>query len=108
VIANPNAMLHNAPLRDFGDANVRFTPNSGHWNLVAKCPLCAKSGNTLIILAAKGHRFWRSVNCRRFKAVALLAARRWHDELVTSAAALSDPRAIAKLQILRQAQSYFG
>ena len=24
--------------------NVRFTPNSGHWNSVAQCPLCAKSG----------------------------------------------------------------
>ena len=24
-------------------SNVRFTPKSGHWNLVAKCPLCAKS-----------------------------------------------------------------
>ena len=23
--------------------NVRFTPKSGHWNSVAKCPLCAKS-----------------------------------------------------------------
>ena len=25
-------------------ADVCFTPNSGHWNSVAKCPLCAKSG----------------------------------------------------------------
>jgi len=25
--------------------NVRFTPKSGHWNSVAKCPLCAKSGH---------------------------------------------------------------
>jgi len=24
--------------------DVRFTPKSGHWNSVAKCPLCAKSG----------------------------------------------------------------
>jgi hypothetical protein len=24
--------------------NVRFTPKSGHWNSVAACPLCAKSG----------------------------------------------------------------
>src|SRR5262249_52235383 len=24
--------------------NVRFTPNSGHWNSAAQCPLCAKSG----------------------------------------------------------------
>jgi hypothetical protein len=24
VTADPNAMLHNAPLRDFGEANVRF------------------------------------------------------------------------------------
>jgi hypothetical protein len=29
-------------LRDLRD--VRFTPNSGHWNSVSKCPLCAKSG----------------------------------------------------------------
>jgi len=43
-----------------------------------------------------------------FKPIALLAARRWHDELVASAAALRDPRAIAKLQILRQTQSHFG
>jgi hypothetical protein len=40
--------------------------------------------------------------------VALLAARRWHDELVVSAGALGDLRAIAKLQILRQTQSHFG
>jgi hypothetical protein len=25
--------------------NVRFTPESGHWNSVARCPLCAKSGH---------------------------------------------------------------
>src|SRR5262249_32522142 len=25
--------------------NVRFTPKSGHWNLVCECPLCAKSGH---------------------------------------------------------------
>src|SRR5215471_1699324 len=25
--------------------NVRFTPKSGRWNSVAKCPLCAKSGH---------------------------------------------------------------
>jgi len=24
--------------------DVRFTPKSGHWNSVAKCLLCAKSG----------------------------------------------------------------
>src|SRR6516165_8662648 len=27
-----------------GPRDVRFTPKSGHWNSVAKCPLCAKSG----------------------------------------------------------------
>ena len=43
-----------------------------------------------------------------FKSVTLLAARRWHDELVASAAALGNLRAIAKLEILRQAQSHFG
>ena len=25
--------------------HVRFTPKSGHWNPVAKCPLCAESGH---------------------------------------------------------------
>src|SRR5262249_21457252 len=25
--------------------DVRFTPKSGHWNSVAECPLCAKSGH---------------------------------------------------------------
>src|SRR5262252_7950108 len=25
--------------------NVRFTPESGHWNPVVECPLCAKSGH---------------------------------------------------------------
>jgi len=25
--------------------NVRFTPKSGHWNSVAECPLCARSGH---------------------------------------------------------------
>src|SRR6516162_2981348 len=24
-------------------ADVRFTPNSGHWSSVVECPLCAKS-----------------------------------------------------------------
>src|ERR1700745_3773936 len=24
--------------------NFRFTPNSGHWNSAAQCPLCANSG----------------------------------------------------------------
>ena len=26
-------------------ADVRFTPESGHWNSVVECPLCAKSGH---------------------------------------------------------------
>src|SRR5262249_42280797 len=28
-----------------GATNVRFTPKSGHWNSLAGCPLCAKSGH---------------------------------------------------------------
>jgi hypothetical protein len=28
----------------FLNFDVRFTPESGHWNSVAKCLLCAKSG----------------------------------------------------------------
>jgi hypothetical protein len=28
--------------------NVRFTPKSGHWNWVAKCPLSAKSGHSAV------------------------------------------------------------
>ena len=26
--------------------HVRFTPKSGHWNSAARCPLCAKSGQS--------------------------------------------------------------
>jgi hypothetical protein len=26
-------------------ADVRFTPKSGHWNSLVECPLCAKSGH---------------------------------------------------------------
>ena len=26
----------------------RFTPESGHWNLAVKCPLCAKSGHSAL------------------------------------------------------------
>src|SRR6516162_8067914 len=28
-----------------GATDVRFTPESGHWNSVAECSLCAKSGH---------------------------------------------------------------
>jgi len=28
------------------NCNVRYSPESGHWNSVAKCPLCAKSGHS--------------------------------------------------------------
>jgi len=28
--------------------DVRFTPESGHWNSAAKCPLCAKSRHSLV------------------------------------------------------------
>jgi hypothetical protein len=28
--------------------NVRFTLNSGHWNSVARCPLCANSGHSAL------------------------------------------------------------
>src|SRR5215467_13864937 len=28
--------------------DVRFTPKSGHWNSVARCPLCAKSGHSAL------------------------------------------------------------
>ena len=27
------------------ETNVRFTPENGHWNSVAACPLCARSGH---------------------------------------------------------------
>ena len=30
--------------------DVRFTPKSGHWNSVARCPLCAKSRRWLLRL----------------------------------------------------------
>ena len=28
--------------------NVRFTPESGHWNSAARCPLCAKSRHSAV------------------------------------------------------------
>src|SRR6516225_4450673 len=30
------------------DLYVRFTPKSGHWNPVVKCPLCAKSRHSVL------------------------------------------------------------
>src|SRR5262249_36525368 len=35
-------------VRDPTVGNVRFTPKSGHWNSVASCPLCAKSGHSAL------------------------------------------------------------
>src|SRR5215472_2242390 len=29
----------------WANRDVRFTPESGHWDSAAKCPLCAKSGH---------------------------------------------------------------
>src|SRR5262249_4980195 len=37
--------LVGAPKRTGVSVNVRFTPNSGHWNSISKCPLCAKNGH---------------------------------------------------------------
>src|SRR5215469_4266228 len=40
--------------------NVRFTPESRHWNSAAQCPLCAKSGHSLfysMISSASAERF---------------------------------------------------
>ena len=31
-----------------GSINVRFTPNSGHWQRTSRCPLCANSGHSAI------------------------------------------------------------
>jgi hypothetical protein len=68
----------------------------------AQCPLWVKSGpqgqlNECPFTPKSGH----AERPPWFKSIELLAARRWHDELLPSAAALSDSRAIAKLQILR-------
>jgi hypothetical protein len=41
------APLVATPKRTGVPANVRFTPESGHWNSVSKCPLCAKSGSSM-------------------------------------------------------------
>src|SRR5262249_7501795 len=38
-----------AVIRPYRARNVRFTPESRHWNSVVKCPLCAKSGHRLAI-----------------------------------------------------------
>ena len=32
-----------------GLSDVRFTPNSGHWNSAMRCPLCAKSGHAGLV-----------------------------------------------------------
>ena len=61
------------------------------------------------MLGQKSRRSSHAWSRRAFRAwTELYAARRWHDELVASAAALNDFRAIAKLQILRQANAHFG
>jgi hypothetical protein len=31
-----------------GATEVRFTPESGHWLSVSRCPLCAKSGHSAL------------------------------------------------------------
>src|SRR6516162_4544591 len=55
---------------------VRFTPNSGHWNSVAKCPLCAKSG----------HRpFTRSPRRHDSPALAAIAHIKWAGDIAVNA-----------------------
>jgi hypothetical protein len=44
----PALRRHGAPFNTAG-LNVRITPNSGHWNSVTECPLCAKSGHEQIV-----------------------------------------------------------
>src|SRR5262249_52129123 len=39
-----------------GATDVRFTPESGHWNSVVECPLCATSGHCAISIAYKQPR----------------------------------------------------
>jgi hypothetical protein len=58
--------------------NVRFTPNSGHWNSVAKCPLWAKScpeqaqqksaidGSLFDHLVGACYQLWRHIEPERF------------------------------------------
>ena len=41
--AGPSAALWKIRL-----PHVRFTPKIGHWNSVAQCPLCAKSGHSAL------------------------------------------------------------
>jgi hypothetical protein len=40
--------------RTFGDVRRMsiFTPESGHWNSTARCPLCAMSGHGRFLLSA--------------------------------------------------------
>src|SRR5262249_25154273 len=42
--------------------NVGFTPESGHWNSVGQCPLCAKSGHQVTsIRSPRRHERVRTV-----------------------------------------------
>jgi len=53
--------------------NVRFTPESGHRNSIAQCPLCAKSRHSalqqkaLLVdhLVGEGKQFGRHINTER-------------------------------------------
>jgi hypothetical protein len=55
--------------------DVRFTPNSGHWNSAARCPLCAKSGlmhrsktaASFDDLVSDSQKTWRDDKAKRFR-----------------------------------------
>ena len=55
-----------------GLRDVRFTPESGHWNSVAKCPLCAKSRHG----EAPQRRRFRRAHIRRARVRMCLLV--WH------------------------------
>src|SRR5262249_12419772 len=49
--------------------NVCFTPKSGHWNSVGKCPLCAKSRHQITLsnhLVGAGTYRWRHGEAKPF------------------------------------------
>ena len=44
--SGPNVRFGSEADIEAASPHVRFTPESGHWNSVVKCPLCAKSGHS--------------------------------------------------------------
>jgi hypothetical protein len=56
---------------DARPADVCFTPESGHWNSIEKCPLCAKSGHDCLFdhLISAGEQRRRNFKAERLRSL---------------------------------------